>query len=71
MGRRAAPRFAYGDANARQQQLDVVLRQAAEGGHAAPYGESQGNDGPARALVGQAGDGNAEADVENREGESR
>ena len=71
MGRGAASCFPHGDPNAGQEELDIVLSEAAHGGHAAPDRQGQGHDGAPRALVREAGDGNAEAHVEDGEGKAR
>ena len=71
MGWGASPGFAHGDPNAREQELDIVLSKTAYGCHAAPHRQGHGNDRATRPLVRKAGDGNAEAHIENSEGEAR
>ena len=71
MGWRAAAGFADADADAREEQLKVVLHETAEGGHAAPDEQREGHDVAAVAAIGPARDGDARGDVEDREGEAR
>jgi len=68
--RRAAARLADGDADAREQELDVVLREAAQGRHARPDRQRRRDDRPPRTGIRQARDGDAEAHIEDREGET-
>ena len=51
-----------------QQQLQIVLHEARQGGHQAPGADRQGDDVAAIADVGPAGDGYADGDV--KQGES-
>ena len=71
MGWGTAPGFSHRNADARQEELDIVLSEATHGGHAAPDRQGQGHDGAPRALVCEAGDGNTEAHVEDGKGKAR
>ncbi len=66
-GARRAARLADADADARQQQLHVVLRQAAARRHHRPRDQAERDDVAPVAAVDQPGDREAEHDVEQRQ----
>src|SRR5690606_23185663 len=69
IGGGAAPRLADPDADPRREEMPEGMGETAESGHGAPQAEADGDDpGPAEAVR-QSGDGDAEACVEEREGE--
>ena len=73
MGGGRAARLADADADAREQQLDEILREPAQGRHHGPDGQRQRDQAHAvgPVPVGIARDRNAEQRIEDREGRSR
>ncbi len=67
MRRRREAGFADADPEARQHELQEVLRQSADGGHGTPQRHGSGDDVNATAAVGYARDGDAEGCVQCRE----
>ena len=68
--RRAAAGLTETDADPREQQLQVVLREPRERGHAAPNGDRERDDVLSIAAVRPVGDRNARGHIDQREGES-
>ena len=69
VGRRDAARLADADAHPRQEQLPEILRQPAGGGEHAPQGDRRGDDVDPALAVGEPGDRDGEARIEEREGD--
>jgi len=70
MCRWAAASFADANSDPRGQQLQVVLRQTAQGRHKAPQSHCHGDDVASIAAICPARNGNACCDVEDREGKT-
>ena len=69
IGGRDAAGLADADAHPRQEQLPEILGEAAGGGEQAPQADRPGDDRDPAAAVGEPGDRDGEARIEEREGD--